>query len=58
MYNFNHERLQITVQAVTMARSAYEESMKYANKRETFGKKLIEHPVKILYIYIYYILYN
>ena len=23
----------------------YEESVKYANKRRTFGKKLIEHPV-------------
>jgi len=28
-----------------MARCAYEECMKFAHRRETFGKKLIEHPV-------------
>ena len=45
MTNFNHERLGIVIQAVRFSRVCYEESVKYANKRETFGKKLIEHPV-------------
>jgi alkylation response protein AidB-like acyl-CoA dehydrogenase len=43
--NFNHERLGIIMQAVKFARVCYEESMKYAHKRETFGQKLIEHDV-------------
>jgi len=45
MTNFNHERIGIIIQAVRFARVCYEESMKYALKRETFGKKLVEHPV-------------
>jgi alkylation response protein AidB-like acyl-CoA dehydrogenase len=45
MYNFNHERYGICVQAARMARVCYEEAVKYASKRETFGKKLVEHPV-------------
>lgn len=45
MVNFNHERLQITAQAVSLARCVYEESMKFAHTRTTFDKKLIEHPV-------------
>jgi len=45
MHNFNHERYGIIVQATRFARVCVEEAMKYANKRETFGKKLIEHPV-------------
>lgn len=45
MTNFNHERMGIIIQANRFARVCYEESMKYAHKRETFGKKLIEHPV-------------
>lgn len=45
MFNFNHERMGICIQATRFARVCYEESMKYAHKRETFGKKLIEHPV-------------
>jgi len=28
-----------------MARCAYEESMKFAHKRKTFGKTLVSHPV-------------
>lgn len=31
--------------ACRFARVCYEEAFKYACKRETFGKKLIEHPV-------------
>ncbi|EPS30614.1 hypothetical protein PDE_05566 [Penicillium oxalicum 114-2] len=45
MTNFNHERIGIVIQCVRFARVCYEESMKYAHKRRTFGKKLIDHPV-------------
>ncbi|KAI0165220.1 acyl-CoA dehydrogenase NM domain-like protein [Hypoxylon sp. FL1284] len=45
MTNFNHERMGIIIQCVRFSRVCYEESVKYANKRRTFGKKLIEHPV-------------
>ena len=45
MTNFNHERMGIIIQALRFSRVCYEESMKYAHKRETFGKPLYEHPV-------------
>jgi alkylation response protein AidB-like acyl-CoA dehydrogenase len=45
MYNFNHERMGIAIQATRFARVCYEESLLYAHKRKTFGKKLIDHPV-------------
>lgn len=45
MTNFNHERMGIVIQSVRFSRVCYEESVKYANKRHTFGKKLIDHPV-------------
>ncbi|GAA6002561.1 hypothetical protein JCM10207_001183 [Rhodosporidiobolus poonsookiae] len=45
MANFNGERLGIVIQANRFARVCLEESIKYASKRKTFGKKLIEHPV-------------
>jgi alkylation response protein AidB-like acyl-CoA dehydrogenase len=45
MTNFNHERIGIIIQCIRFSRVCFEESMKYANKRKTFGKKLIEHPV-------------
>ncbi|KAI8929621.1 acyl-CoA dehydrogenase/oxidase [Entophlyctis helioformis] len=45
MYNFNHERMGIAIQATRFARVCVEESLKYAHKRKTFGKKLIDHPV-------------
>ncbi|KAJ5949124.1 Acyl-CoA dehydrogenase apdG [Penicillium verhagenii] len=45
MTNFNHERIGIVIQCVRFARVCYEESMKYAHKRKTFGKSLIDHPV-------------
>lgn len=45
MHNFNHERWMIIVQATRFSRVCFEEAMRYAQKRETFGKKLIEHPV-------------
>jgi len=45
MENFNHERWGICVQSARFARVCIEESIKYAAKRETFGKRLVEHPV-------------
>jgi alkylation response protein AidB-like acyl-CoA dehydrogenase len=45
MTNFNHERIGIIIQCIRFSRVCYEESMKYAHKRKTFGKKLIDHPV-------------
>ena len=45
MTNFNHERMGIIIQSLRFSRVCYEESVKFANKRRTFGKKLIEHPV-------------
>eukprot|EP01113_Clastostelium_recurvatum_P024127 TRINITY_DN287_c0_g1_i1.p1 TRINITY_DN287_c0_g1~~TRINITY_DN287_c0_g1_i1.p1 ORF type:complete len:1181 (-),score=481.34 TRINITY_DN287_c0_g1_i1:55-3597(-) len=45
MYNFNHERFGIIVQASRSARVCLEEAFKYAHKRKTFGKRLIDHPV-------------
>ncbi|KAL9551022.1 hypothetical protein PS6_005211 [Mucor atramentarius] len=45
MQNFNSERMGIVIQATRFSRVCIEESIKYANKRKTFGKKLIDHPV-------------
>jgi len=45
MYNFNHERWAICVQATRFARVCLEEAFKYAHKRKTFGKRLIDHAV-------------
>ncbi|RKF59912.1 Acyl-CoA dehydrogenase apdG [Erysiphe neolycopersici] len=45
MSNFNHERMGIIVQCLRFSRICYEEAVKYAYKRRTFGKPLIKHPV-------------
>jgi len=45
MYNFNGERWGMCVQAIRFARVCYEDAFKYAQKRKTFGKYLVEHPV-------------
>ena len=45
MTNFNHERIGIVIQCLRFSRVCFEESVKYANKRKTFGQKLINHPV-------------
>eukprot|EP01126_Amoeba_proteus_P021520 TRINITY_DN2187_c0_g1_i1.p1 TRINITY_DN2187_c0_g1~~TRINITY_DN2187_c0_g1_i1.p1 ORF type:complete len:546 (-),score=99.66 TRINITY_DN2187_c0_g1_i1:146-1783(-) len=45
MHNFNHERMGTNMQANRFARVCYTEAFKYACKRETFGKPLIDHPV-------------
>lgn len=45
MLNFNDERLGLSASAIGFARTAYEEALDYARRRETFGKKLIGHQV-------------
>lgn len=45
MTNFNHERIGIIIQCLRFSRVCLSESIKYAHKRKTFGKKLIDHPV-------------
>eukprot|EP00747_Dinoflagellata_sp_TGD_P208945 gnl/TRDRNA2_/TRDRNA2_82385_c1_seq1.p1 gnl/TRDRNA2_/TRDRNA2_82385_c1~~gnl/TRDRNA2_/TRDRNA2_82385_c1_seq1.p1 ORF type:complete len:249 (+),score=57.65 gnl/TRDRNA2_/TRDRNA2_82385_c1_seq1:34-747(+) len=45
MYNFNHERWALAAQASRMARTCFEESLRHARLRKTFGKYLIEHQV-------------
>ncbi|ORZ40013.1 acyl-CoA dehydrogenase/oxidase [Catenaria anguillulae PL171] len=45
MKNFNHERMGIVIQATRFARVCFEEAIKHANRRRTFGKKLIQHDV-------------
>lgn len=53
MYNFNHERMSVIIQANRLARVCLEEAMVYAHKRKTFGQRLIDHQVireKIAYM--------
>ena len=45
MYNFNHERWGFIAQATRFSRVCLEEAFRYANRRKTFGKRLIDHPV-------------
>ena len=45
MYNFNSERIGSISHAIFSTRVAYDEALRYAHKRKTFGKHLIEHPV-------------
>ncbi|KAJ3107824.1 hypothetical protein HDU97_003172 [Phlyctochytrium planicorne] len=45
MFNFNHERLGLAIGALRAARVCYEEAMKHANSRKTFGQFLFEHGV-------------
>jgi alkylation response protein AidB-like acyl-CoA dehydrogenase len=45
MKNFNHERFLICGMTNRFSRVCFEESLKFANKRKTFGKKLVDHPV-------------
>jgi len=41
----SHERIGIIIQCLRFSRVCYEESVKYAHKRRTFGQKLINHAV-------------
>lgn len=45
MFNFNQERFGIALCALGSARTVFSESMKFAMKRITFGKRLIDHAV-------------
>jgi len=45
MFNFNHERWMVAIQAIRLARTCVEESLRFARQRQTFGKYLIEHQV-------------
>uniref|UniRef100_A0A6B2L5I5 Acyl-CoA dehydrogenase n=1 Tax=Arcella intermedia TaxID=1963864 RepID=A0A6B2L5I5_9EUKA len=45
MVNFNHERWVGIIMSSRACRMAVEESIKYAQERKTFGKKLIQHQV-------------
>lgn len=45
MSNFNHERWGFVVQANRLARVCLEDAFKYAMKRKTFDKKLVDHQV-------------
>ena len=43
MATLDHSRIGIAAQGVGIARAAYEASVDYAQTRETFGKKIVEH---------------
>merc|ERR1719281_2322805 len=45
MNNFNHERFAICAMTNRFSRVCLEEALKFAQKRKTFGKTLLEHPV-------------
>lgn len=45
MSNFNHERFVFAAMSNRYARVCIEEAIKYARKRKTFGKNIIEHQV-------------
>lgn len=45
MSNFNHERFGICAMTNRFSRVCLEEAVKFANKRKTFGKTLVQHPV-------------
>jgi alkylation response protein AidB-like acyl-CoA dehydrogenase len=45
MSNFNHERWGFVVQANRLARVCLEDAFKYAMKRRTFGKRLVDHQL-------------
>merc|ERR1719171_775257 len=45
MNNFNHERFGICAMTNRFSRVCLEEALKFANKRKTFGKTLVQHPV-------------
>ena len=45
MKNFNYERLSLIAGALGMMKTCLEESIAYAQQRETFGKPLIKHQV-------------
>merc|ERR1719399_1275688 len=45
MSNFNHERFGICVMTNRFSRVCFEDALKFANKRKTFGKPLVDNQV-------------
>ena len=45
MQNFNYERLMMAAGCTSFARVCYDETVAYAQERQTFGKRLIDHQV-------------
>lgn len=45
MLNFNHERFMLVAQMVRFSRICIEEAVRFARRRKTFGKRLIDHQV-------------
>jgi alkylation response protein AidB-like acyl-CoA dehydrogenase len=45
LLNFNHERLVIATGVCRGSRMMFEQAFKYALKRKTFGKKLVQHQL-------------
>lgn len=45
MYNFNHERFIIIVQAIRFARVCYQDALNFSKQKEVNGKKLIDNPL-------------
>eukprot|EP01059_Diplonema_ambulator_P012986 TRINITY_DN2348_c0_g1_i3.p1 TRINITY_DN2348_c0_g1~~TRINITY_DN2348_c0_g1_i3.p1 ORF type:complete len:430 (+),score=105.51 TRINITY_DN2348_c0_g1_i3:47-1291(+) len=45
MYNFNHERLVLAIEAARSSRVLYAEAFKYSLTRKTFGKRLMDHQL-------------
>lgn len=45
MDNFNYERFMMAAQMLGMSKRCFDESVSYAQTRETFGQKLINHQV-------------
>lgn len=45
MQNFNYERLMMAAGCTSFARVCYDETVAYAQQRQTFGKRLIDHQV-------------
>lgn len=45
VHNFNHERFVISAGTSRLSRICYEEALKYALTRTTFGKRLVDHQL-------------
>lgn len=48
MFNFSFERLGMAIQGLRYSRVCLEDSIAYARKRKTFGKRLIDHQGEVL----------
>jgi acyl-CoA dehydrogenase len=43
--NFNAERIDMTAQSIAFSRVCFDEALRWARERKTFGKHLVEHQV-------------